>query len=77
MDGGWSNTHRRFIRWRNKGIFNRFLMYSRMILSSSITSWHDDSVTKFINNMPAPKPIAVGANINNIAFSMLIYLIET
>jgi hypothetical protein len=23
--GGWSNTHRRFIRWRDKGIWERLL----------------------------------------------------
>ena len=24
-DGGWSNTHRRFIRWRDKGIWEKLL----------------------------------------------------
>jgi transposase len=23
--GGWSNTHRRFIRWRNKGVWEKLL----------------------------------------------------
>ena len=23
--GGWSNTHRRFIRWRDKGIWEKLL----------------------------------------------------
>ena len=23
--GGWSNTHRRFIRWRNKGVWTKLL----------------------------------------------------
>jgi len=24
--GGWSNTHRRFIRWRNKGIWTKLML---------------------------------------------------
>ena len=47
-----------------------------MILASSISVWHDDSMIKLINNIPTPKPIAVDATINNIAFAMLIYFGE-
>ena len=24
--GGWSNTHRRFIRWRNKGVWTKLML---------------------------------------------------
>ena len=45
-----------------------------MILASSILAWHDDRITTLIN---IPTPNAVGPTIKNIAFAMLVYLVET
>ena len=46
----------------------------RMILTSSISAWHDDRITTLINT---PTPNAAGSTVKNIAFAMLIYLVET
>ena len=47
--GSWSNTHRRFIRWRNKGIWERLLNtlidepdYEGLMIDASYCKVHPD-----------------------------------
>lgn len=48
--GGWSNTHRRFIRWRNKGVWDRILEalidepdYEWLMIDASFCKVHPDA----------------------------------
>ena len=48
--GGWSNTHRRFIRWRGKGIWERLLEilcdYTMLTVQQWLNHFRERETTK-------------------------------